>query len=104
MIFERMSQVICLDYLMVNSLGLVLGIIGAVIITIFGLPNARAVDALLYAGTNVVTEEGPDPGQELRARSLVHRHQCWGRAGLVLLILSFVLQLLSNAMQGHWLP
>jgi len=88
------------DYLVIDSVGLALDILGALLLAVFGLPNARALDALLHRGHHVrITVQGNEAG----AATVVRRHQFWGRAGLLLLIVGFGLQLLSNGMQRHWL-
>ena len=90
------------DYLVINSVGLGLDFVGAALILAFGLPNARALDALLHKGHDVRVT-GSSKEDQARAWRVVRRHQRWGRTGIGLLMLGIVLQLLSNAMQRHWL-
>jgi hypothetical protein len=88
-----------MDYLIVNSLGMVLDIAGAALLFWFGLPNRRALEAVLFSGADVLGYR--NKASEREAWALVSRHEFWGRVGLCLLMGGSILQLLSNAMQRH---
>jgi hypothetical protein len=76
------------DYLVINSAGLTLDVAGVMLLFRFGLPEAVRRAGLAYWN-----------GDEEKMRL----YDRLGRAGLALLIGGFLLQLLSNAMQRHWL-
>ncbi len=78
-------------FLLVNSAGLVLDIAGIGLLFWFGLPAMMAVSGeVRVVGKHVDLEE-------IREH---RRYRRWSRVGLSLLILGFLLQILSNFMQG----
>jgi hypothetical protein len=74
----------------INSLGLVLGILGAILIWAYGLPpdvNRHGTSGILLEGTNQAEIE----------KGILYDFR--SRAGLVCLIVSFALQLIAT-----WMP
>lgn len=70
-----------------NSLGLVLDILGVVLLFKFGLPAS-----ISRTGTSFLALEGEDKAERAKAQ----RYDFWARVGLALLIVGFLLQLISN--------
>ena len=68
-----------------NSLGLVFDIAGAVLLFKFGLPGG-----ITKAGGDVVVITSPE--SKAQAKS----YEKWSMAGILLLIIGFALQLISN--------
>jgi len=71
----------------VNSAGLVFGIVGSLLVWKFGLPsdiNRHGESALLLEGT--------DQNQV----SLAKKYDRWAKVGLICLAIGFALQLISN--------
>ncbi len=71
----------------INDIGLLLDIIGAVLLFKFGLPASIDRQGHIHIITEQVDEE------EIKKGKL---YDIWGKFGLGLLILGFVLQLASN--------
>ncbi len=71
----------------VNSLGLILDILGAVLIFIFGLPAKIDRD-----GHGFLIIESDNQEEKAKAK----KYDCYSALGLCLLIVGFVLQLISN--------
>jgi hypothetical protein len=71
----------------INSLGLVLDIVGAVLLWKYGLPEALSREGHTYLALEETNE-----AEKAKAAS----YDKWSRAGLGLLIAGFVLQLISN--------
>lgn len=71
----------------VNSAGLVLDIIGAIFLFIYGVPEH--IDK--YGHIFIISDD-IDEGEKMKWR----KYDCWAKFGVGLLILGFVLQLLSN--------
>lgn len=71
----------------INSLGLLMDIVGAVLLWKYGLP-----EALSREGHSCLILEQVDETEKAKAAS----YDRWSRAGLGLLIAGFALQLISN--------
>jgi hypothetical protein len=71
----------------VNSIGLVLDIIGAILLIKYGIPNKIDPE-----GTVHLDLEGEDQSEIKKARI----YQKWSNMAISLIILGFVLQLISN--------
>ena len=71
----------------VNSIGLVCDIIGALLIWRYGLPEAISRVGVVYRSVTQV-----DPTEIDKAR----RYDCIARCGIALLVGGFALQLVSN--------
>lgn len=71
----------------INDIGLILDIVGAVLLFKFGLP--AQIDRT--GSVHIITEEVDH--DEVRKGKLYDR---WGKIGLVLLMVGFALQLISN--------
>ncbi|WP_426701171.1 hypothetical protein ACPPVV_17660 [Rhodanobacter sp. Col0626] len=74
-----------------NDLGLVAGIIGALLLFKFGLPADIDRKGLIHRVTSDVDHD------EIRKGKLYDR---WGKVGLAFLVIAFVLQLASNHVSG----
>ena len=74
----------------IGSVGLVLDIVGAILLFIYGLPENISREGY----SNLVTEEVDE--KEVRLANFYDR---MGRLGLLLLISGFVLQLVANLLQ-----
>ncbi len=72
---------------LVNSLGLVFDIVGVILVWRFGLP-----DPIDRTGAVGIAQMKVDTEQIKKGA----RYDCWGRIGLVLIILGFVLQIMGN--------
>jgi hypothetical protein len=80
-----------------------LGFVGGILPTFFGLPNAKALNALMNpTGQWRLLLEEDDAGRQL-TRGIISRHQFGGRIGLALIMVGFFLQLVWNGMQADWL-
>jgi hypothetical protein len=87
-------------YLIVNSVGLFLGILGALLVAICGLPNEKALTALLRGGEGGFSLGIPPTAEaKARGRRLVRRYEWIGRIGLGIMMVGFGLQLQSNFTQ-----
>ena len=75
------------DSSLINSVGLVLDIIGAVLLWRYGLPESISRDGLEIVITSKVNEN-----EKAKAK----KYDCWSKIGLSFLIAGFVLQLVSN--------
>ncbi len=73
--------------IILNSFGLFLGIIGALLIYIYGVPNKIDKD-----GVDHLVGYGGDKNEKKLAKKYIHR----SNFGILLLIMSFGLQLMSN--------
>jgi len=73
-----------------NTVGLVFDIVGALLITLFGLPPA--VDR---GGVTYLITEGTDQAEARKAT----RYERLGRFGLILLVIGFGLQLVASISQ-----
>lgn len=71
----------------INCLGLVFDIVGAVILFKFGLP-----EEISRSGAISLVIEGTDQDEVKKGRL----YDRWGRIGLILLILGFIFQFASN--------
>ena len=71
----------------INALGLTLDIAGVILLFRFGLPPA--VDR--SGAVHLIAEEA-DEAEVAKGR----RYDFWGRVGLVLILVGFLLQLVSN--------
>lgn len=71
----------------VNSIGLVLDIAGALLLWKYGLPEHLSREGHVYFVLNEIDEE-----EKAKAK----KYDRWSHAGLSLLILGFGLQLVSN--------
>jgi len=78
----RKVLVVCISPKMVNSIGLILDVAGVVLIFYFGLPNE-------VPGEGTKWDYTKDPKIE-------KRYKRYGKIGLFLLILGFILQFLSD--------
>jgi hypothetical protein len=74
-------------HLAINSVGLSVSILGTVLVFFFGIPPK--IDR---QGHSYLLLEQDDESEKAKAR----RYDSWSRTGLVLLILGFALQLVSN--------
>ena len=72
---------------LVNSLGLSLDIIGALLLLRFGLPPRIDPEGHIYIITEEVDEAEIDLGR---------RYRSWSKFAVILLILGFIGQLVSN--------
>lgn len=71
----------------INSLGLILDIIGVVILFKFGLPSEVSKE-----GEQLIAADKPKESQLNKYR----KYEFWSRFGLALLIVGFLCQLVSN--------
>ena len=75
-----------------NSVGLALDIVGVVLLYKFGLPSkAEHPDEPVH-----FVLAGPSPDERLPREKKWNRYSFWSHCGLILLIVGFVLQLVSN--------
>jgi hypothetical protein len=74
-----------------NDLGLIAGIIGALVLFKFGLPADVDRQGHIYRVISDVNHE------EIRKGKIYDR---WGKVGLALLVIGFALQLASNHVSG----
>ena len=74
----------------INSVGLILDIIGVILLFIFGLPSR-----FVSEGPPVLSF-GEDPDSTKQREKQWKRYQCVSWSALVLLVLGFVLQMVSN--------
>jgi hypothetical protein len=74
----------------VNSVGLIFDIAGAVLLFRFGLPAD-----VRRSGHSYLVINAEDPNEKAKARG----YDRWGRVGLALLCLGFALQFASNFMR-----
>ncbi|MBP7806762.1 hypothetical protein KA057_03705 [Candidatus Gracilibacteria bacterium] len=77
-----------MDYsTIINSIGLIADIIGAILLFKFGLPEDISRSGAFFIVTNQVDEE---------ERNKAEKYDFWGKIGLILLIVGFIFQLISN--------
>ena len=76
----------------INSIGLFLDIVGVVLLFFYGLPNYVNPAGLEIDALTEIACAGPTPEGMKRWEW----HRFWSRAGLVLLIFGFALQIVSN--------
>jgi hypothetical protein len=78
-----------MEYLpkIINSVGLLCDIIGAVLLFKYGLP-----ENITRTGVNYLITEEEDTDEIKKAKG----YDLWARVGLILLIVGFILQLVSN--------
>jgi hypothetical protein len=72
---------------LLNTIGLIIDILGAILIFKFGLPEHVDRD-----GHNYLILEQCDEEEKQKAK----KYDFWGNKGLVLLIIGFVFQVISN--------
>ncbi len=77
-----------LDARSMNSRGLFLDVIGAALIFKFGLP----ADIRRSGASYLLLESSPDE----KEKQLAKKYDLWGRIGIGLLIIGFILQIISN--------
>ena len=78
---------------LIQSLGLVCDIVGAILLFKFGLPEIQRTNGLSF-----ITVERENPEELERER----RYDFWGKVGLALLIVGFFGQLLPNLNSWFW--
>ncbi len=71
----------------INSFGLVLDIVGALLLWKFGLPAE-----ISRSGTGTILLEGTDESEI----ALAKKYDRWAKVGLICLAVGFALQLISN--------
>ncbi len=71
----------------VNSIGLLFDIVGAILIWKYGLP-----DSISKSGSEIVTHSVDPESEKKKAK----KYEFWGKTGLGLLMFGFLLQLISN--------
>ena len=76
----------------INSLGLALDIIGVILLFIFGLPSRFVTDG----PPRELLSFGVDTDGVEQWKKKWKRYDRWSRFGLVLLVVGFVLQIVSN--------
>ena len=81
-----------MDNDLVNTIGLAFDIVGVLVVFWFGLAADVPRDAPM--GFLIVNE--PDETEERAARVKWRRYRCLSYLGLLLLVLGFILQIVSN--------
>lgn len=75
----------------VNSMGLILDIAGAVLLWKYGLP-----ESVSRTGRRYLTIRPEDPTEMEKEIAKVKKYDTWSQFGLFLLVLGFIGQLISN--------
>lgn len=71
----------------INSLGLILDIIGVVVLFKFGLPSNITKEGTVFLAVQKSDE---------KEKKKYKKYEFWSRFGLLLLIIGFVMQIVSN--------